>query len=61
MEEKLHQVITENKSYAETLQKGLTAVGNQSKTGSSDFRVVMNETKNSELVQEKKGNCVVLT
>ena len=44
MEEKLHQVITENKSYAETLQKGLAAVGNQSKT----------ETKNSELVQEKE-------
>ena len=52
MEEKLNQVMTENKSYADTLKKNLFERDNQSNAGCSDFRSIIKENKNDELITE---------
>ena len=54
MEEKLNQVITENKSYADTLKKNLSERHNQSNAGCSDFRSIIKENKNDELITERE-------
>ena len=48
MEEKLNQVMTQNKSYADTLKKNLFERDNQSNAGCSDFRSIIKENKNDE-------------
>ena len=54
MEEKLNQVITENKSYADTLKNNLSERHNQSNAGCSDFRSIIKENKNDELITERE-------
>ena len=54
MEEKLNHVMTENKSYADTLKKNLFERDNQSNAGCSDFRSIIKENKNDELITERE-------
>ena len=54
MEEKLNQVKTENKSYADTLKKNLFERDHQSNVGCSDFRSIIKENKNDELITERE-------
>ena len=54
MQEKLNQVMTENKSYADTLKKNLFECDNQSNAGCVNFRSIINENKNDELITERE-------
>ena len=52
--EKLNHVMIQTKSYAESVQN-TSQEKNQSPNGTHiDFRAIMEETKNAELVKEKK-------
>ena len=55
MEDKLNQVMTDNKSYAESLSINTQSEGSHVNAGSSGgIREIMLQTKNEELVQERE-------
>ena len=56
MEEKLNHVMIQTKSYTESVQN-TSQEKNQTPNGTKiDFRAIMEETKNAELVEEKEKN-----
>ena len=61
MEEKLNHVMIQTKSYAESVQNTSQEKNKTPDRTHIDFRAIMEETKNAELVEEKEKKSVPRT